>query len=133
MREQAEAAEVMEDGECADNVMDDFLFDETGARINSDWHAEAAALVGECADGVMGDFVFDETGARINSDWHAEADAEAGAATGEDAIAAAEETGEAKAAGSGCCRKRQRVVPRSRMITSQAPGTVAGSEGIVRL
>lgn len=133
MREQAEAAEVMDDGECADDVMDDFLFDETGARINSDWHAEAAALVGECADCVMGDFVFDETGARINSDWHAEADAEAGAATGEEAIAAAEEPGEAAAAGSGCRRKRQRVVPRSRMIISQAPGTEAGSEGVVRL
>ena len=112
MREQSEAAE----------VMDDFLFDETGARINSDWHAEAAALVGECADCVMGDFVFDETGARINSDWHAEADAEAGAATGEEAIAAAEEPGEAAAAGSGCRRKRQRGVPRSRMIIFQAPG-----------
>ena len=73
MREQAEAAEVMDDGECADDVMDDFLFDETGARINSDWHAEAAALIGEFADDVMDDVLFDETGARINSDWHAEA------------------------------------------------------------
>ena len=31
MREQAEAAKVMDDGECADDVMDDFLFDATGA------------------------------------------------------------------------------------------------------
>ena len=113
--------------------MDDFLFDETGSRINSDWHAEAAAVVGKCADKVMDDFVFDETGARITSDRQAEADAEAGAATSDESIAVAEEPGEAAAAGSGCRRKRQRMVPRSRTIISKAPGTEAGSEGAVRL
>lgn len=123
----------MDNGECADNMRNNFLFDKTGARINSDWHAEAAALVGECADNAIDDFVFNKTVARINSNWHAKANAEAGAATSVEAIAAAEEPGEADAAGSGCCRKRQRMVPRSLTIMSKAPGTEAGSEGDVRL
>jgi len=106
--EQAEAAEAAAlDEEAAEEPMDDFMFDESGARVGAAWHAET-----EVNEGALpGD--------------------EAGAGGDEEAAEALEDADEAAAAQTGSRKRRRKA--RTRKVLSQAPGTEAGAAGIIRV
>jgi hypothetical protein len=107
--EQAEAAEAAAlDKEAAEEPTDDFVFDESGARVGAAWHTEVDVNEGA----LPGD--------------------EAGAAGGEEAAEALEHADEAAATHTGS-RKMRRRKARTRKILSQAPGTEAEAAGTIRV
>jgi hypothetical protein len=106
--EQAEAAEAAAlDEEAAEEPVDNFVFDQSGARVGAAWHTEADVNEGA----LPGD--------------------EAGAAGGEEAAEALKDADEAAATQTGSRKRRRKA--RTRKILFQAPGTEAEAAGTIRI